>query len=246
MSLLLHLVGVAVFGACTYYDTYYVLENAGPHQDNPLVKELFNSRPQWGGRWKFLTVWGLTVQLIYYVIAAMNDLLGSSTFVRRDGTRLQRLRDLFFTALALPVALVVCLMFWGLYAIHRDLVFPEVMDLFYPWWLNHGVHTMPLLLGLLEVLTVRHHYASNWVSVALLATFLVTYLAWTMYLALVAEIWVYGVLRVLSWPLRFLFMAGNLLVALGLFALGKRMDAVVWGKEKAAAAAKEGGGKKRR
>ncbi|XP_037088423.1 androgen-induced gene 1 protein-like isoform X2 [Pollicipes pollicipes] len=178
MSLLLHLVGVAVFGACTYYDIYYVLENAGPHQDNPLVKELFNSRPQWGGRWKFLTVWGLTVQLIYYVIAAVNDLLGSSTFVRRDGTRLQRLRDLFFTALALPVALVVCLMFWGLYAIHRDLVFPEVMDLFYPWWLNHGVHTMPLLLGLLEVLTVRHHYASNWVSVALLATFLVTYLAW--------------------------------------------------------------------
>ena len=59
MGLLLHLVGIAVFGGCTYYEMYHLMDNVKMVQDHPFVKELFNVRPQWGGRWKFLTVWGL-------------------------------------------------------------------------------------------------------------------------------------------------------------------------------------------
>ena len=51
-----------------------------------------------------------------------------------------------------------------------------------------------------------------------------------MYLALVAELWVYGVMKVLTWPLRIAFMAANLLFAIGLYLLGKKLDHVVWGE----------------
>ncbi|XP_043205723.1 androgen-dependent TFPI-regulating protein-like [Amphibalanus amphitrite] len=236
MGLLLHLVGIAVFGGCTYYETYHLLENAKLVQDHPVVKELFSVRPQWGGRWKFLTVWGLTVQLVYNILAAINDVFGTSTVVYSATSRLQRLRDVFFTALSLPIAMVVCILFWGMYAISRELVFPEVMDLFYPSALNHGVHTAPVLLALLELVLVPHHFSSHHVSLALLVLFLGAYLAWTMYLALVAELWVYGVMKVLSWPLRIAFMAANLAFAIGLYLLGKKLDHLVWGKQKADAA----------
>ncbi|KAF0305462.1 Aig1 [Amphibalanus amphitrite] len=132
---------------------------------------------------------------------------------------------------------VVCILFWGMYAISRELVFPEVMDLFYPSALNHGVHTAPVLLALLELVLVPHHFSSHHVSLALLVLFLGAYLAWTMYLALVAELWVYGVMKVLSWPLRIAFMAANLAFAIGLYLLGKKLDHIVWGKQKADAAA---------
>ena len=73
---------------------------------------------------------------------------------------------------------MVCILFWGMYAISRELVFPEVMDLFYPSALNHGVHTAPIVLALLELVLVPHHFSSHHVSLTLLVLFLGAYLAW--------------------------------------------------------------------
>ena len=47
-----------------------------------------------------------TVQLVYSILAAVNDVFGSSTEVYSKTSRLQRLRDVFFTALSLPIAMV--------------------------------------------------------------------------------------------------------------------------------------------
>ena len=70
-------------------------------------------------------------------------------------------------------------MFWGVFAVDRELMFPAVLDRHYPAWLNHGVHTMPLVIGLLEVLLERHNYACNRLSLGLLLGFLATYLGWS-------------------------------------------------------------------
>ena len=69
-------------------------------------------------------------------------------------------------------------MFWGVYAVDRELIFPSVLDPHYPALLNHGVHTMPLLIGLLEVLLERHNYPSNRAALTLLLGFLGVYLGW--------------------------------------------------------------------
>ena len=47
-----------------------------------------------------------TAQLVYCILAAINDVFGTSTVVYSATSRLQRLRDVFFTALSLPVAMV--------------------------------------------------------------------------------------------------------------------------------------------
>jgi len=238
--MLLHATGVAVFASTAYYETYPLMEAVRPLQDHQLIRELFSIDGLYGGRWKFLTIWGETIQLVYYIIALLNDLFGSSTLQSKNVTSLQRLRDTLFIALALPLALLVCSLFWAMYAIDRDLVMPVIFDLFYPLALNHGVHTAPLLLALLEVVTVPHRRPCHFTCLGLLTTLVTAYLAWTMYLALGSGVWVYGVMKVLNWPQRFLFMGANVAYAMALYLLGTRLDAAVWGAEKAAVAAAEG------
>ncbi|XP_037085585.1 androgen-induced gene 1 protein-like [Pollicipes pollicipes] len=234
--LLLHILAWVVFACCTYYDMHMLFIPDAKQPSFEVVKELAFQRNRLGGRWKYLTIWGLTAQLIYYFIALLNDVLGTNTFVERDVSKLQRVRDVFFTSIAFPIGLLVSVMFWGLFVVDRELVFPAILDPHYPWLLNHGVHTMPLVLGVLELMTERHNYAANRLSISLLCTFLASYLGWTLYLALAENLWVYGIMRVLGWPLRIAFIAANLTVTVLLFFLGKRLDALVWGSQKAAAA----------
>ena len=58
----------------------------------------------------------------------------------------------------------------------------------------------------------------------------------TLHLALVNNLWVYGILRVLSWPMRVAFMSVNLLLGVGMFYVGKALDNAVWGELAAGAA----------
>ncbi|XP_043205898.1 androgen-induced gene 1 protein-like isoform X2 [Amphibalanus amphitrite] len=232
---LLHALGATIFAGCTYYDTHvlFLTDPDDPHHH--VVKQLAFERDRLGGRWKYLTIWGLTCQLVYYCLAVVNDLFGSNTFDKSKVTKLQKIRDVFFTSIALPVGMLVSIMFWGVFVVDRELVFPAILDAHYPALLNHGVHTMPLLIGLLEVALERHNYACNRLSLGLLLGFLATYLGWTLHLALVENLWVYGILRVLSWPMRVAFMGVNLLIGVCLFFLGKGFDNFVWGNEKALA-----------
>jgi hypothetical protein len=41
-------------------------------------------------------------------------------------------------------------MFWGLYAIDRELIFPEIFDPLIPPFKNHIMHTLPLITALLD------------------------------------------------------------------------------------------------
>lgn len=43
-------------------------------------------------------------------------------------------------------------MFWCVYAIDRELVFPQVYDEVVPWWFNHCVHTNITIVLLIETL----------------------------------------------------------------------------------------------
>lgn len=52
-------------------------------------------------------------------------------------------------------------MFWILYWIDRELVFPQVYDQIVPWWFNHCVHTNILIVIGLETLLQARRYPAN-------------------------------------------------------------------------------------
>ena len=56
---LLHALGVAIFVGCTYYDTYMLFLSKPGDPDHHVVEKLAYERDRLGGRWKYLTIWGL-------------------------------------------------------------------------------------------------------------------------------------------------------------------------------------------
>ncbi len=59
-----------------------------------------------------------------------------------QGSQLRRLEDFLFSTLALPIGMFVGIMFWGLYMIDREVIFPPVYDLLIPSLANHMLHTV--------------------------------------------------------------------------------------------------------
>ena len=51
------------------------------------------------------------------------------------------MEDRFYASIAFPYGLFVASVFWTLYAIDRELVFPEILDRFVSPALNHMMHT---------------------------------------------------------------------------------------------------------
>jgi hypothetical protein len=52
-------------------------------------------------------------------------------------------------------------MFWSIYAIDRELVFPKIYDVVVPWWFNHCVHTNVAIVVLIETLLTPRRYPTS-------------------------------------------------------------------------------------
>lgn len=110
------------------------------------------------GLLKFLTYQCLLIQLL-------NAILHVGAHFSRA---LSKPRDLIFTCLALPVGSIVVLTFWTVWHVmSRELIFPEVLDEFFPNWLNHSTHTIIMPVNILMSILIHHHYSSKGALLAL-------------------------------------------------------------------------------
>jgi hypothetical protein len=66
-------------------------------------------------------------------------------------------------------------MFWGLYMIDRELVFPSAMDVVLPSWTNHSTHTVIIVALVIEMRITRHRYSKRSLGLATLALYLTVY-----------------------------------------------------------------------
>jgi hypothetical protein len=84
-----------------------------------------------GGRFKFLTFLTLCILTFYYIVAFLTDVV---PLLR---SRCQSFVDWLFTTIVFPISLIVGIFFWSIYAIDRNLIYPEFMDKHIPSHLNH-------------------------------------------------------------------------------------------------------------
>lgn len=52
-------------------------------------------------------------------------------------------------------------MFWALFAVNRELIFPKHVEKFLPGWLNHSLHTAIFVYAVLELVTSYHKPSSK-------------------------------------------------------------------------------------
>lgn len=219
LSIPFHL-GMAIFYALLIQHGSEVMSNGKPIFD-PEGKV-----PDFGGRYKYLSHINVCLQFFFFAIQLLTDL--SPTFFKRT---LQKFSDFVFTGIAFPVTALVVTMFWGLYAVDRNLVYPEVLDKVVPAYLNHFWHTTPLMWAVFEMYLFHHRFPST--AVAAVNAFLigVVYIGWIMYIYMQTKWWVYPVMKVLSVsPVAMtLFFGISMFICLGLFFFGKLLMFIIWG-----------------
>ncbi|ODN01516.1 Androgen-induced protein [Orchesella cincta] len=239
ISILIHASGVACFGYALYYDLFHV--HLPAHMASSAA---FSAMQAFPGKWKYLTVWDIVLQLVYHSVGLANDLFGSSEVVAKRQSALQRFRDGLFASWAFPVGLFVSASFWGLYALDRALVFPKEMDAFYPAWLNQAVHTGPVTFLLLEALTVPKLRPGRTCTLTANLGFSLTYLAWITWVFSQNGVWAYPILEVLNNGQRGIFFGTCCLCIVGFYFLGEKLNQWRWGSEDSKAVSGKANGAK--
>lgn len=119
-----------------------------------------------------------------------------------------------------PLQFVV-IMFWSIYFVDQELVFPREIEKHIPPILNHLWHTVPLMLVFLELLVVFHRYLSNMISVFAVFVMSTAYIVWIVWVFTNAGIWPYPFFKIIPLPVLPLFFTASFVLTIGFYFLGK-------------------------
>lgn len=167
---------------------------------------------------------------IFFSLCAGDEFLSNFSKKKSD---LRKLLDFWFGAIMFSNAALVCLIFWTLYGIDRDLIHPVLCDTFFPPWLNHAVHTLPVFVVLIELLTVHRKFPSFRRGLTANICFTCAYSTWSVLVRLESGRWVYEVLDQLSPLHRFSFIGTMAVVKAMFYAGGQALQCLRWGGREA-------------
>ncbi|KAL4710355.1 hypothetical protein ACJJTC_003752 [Scirpophaga incertulas] len=122
----------------------------------PEIQQLYAFRAA------YLTGWGFTIQVVFAIVALLHDALEWAD--KQDHLLAKRFtywRDVFYNALVMPFSLFISAMFWCIFWVDRELVFPAAYDVIIPWWFNHCVHTNITIIVLVEILFIARRQPTN-------------------------------------------------------------------------------------
>ncbi|GAB1606039.1 androgen-dependent TFPI-regulating protein-like [Argonauta hians] len=210
-----HLIAFMVLGFGTYADTFVIQYGWNSHY----------------GKFKYLTYWNIWIQTLYFVISLLRDLIMWRSVDESDGNKVRRLKitiDHIHATIVYPVGIFVVVTFWVIYHFDRELVFPLILDEIVPSWLNHILHTWPIIFLLLDKFLVQHDYPTKFRGICFTIFYTSIYVAWILFLALAKGIWVYPVLQILNNNQRFVFISVLWMFAISIYLVGDSLTFFLW------------------
>ena len=134
----------------------YVLFLLHSKNVDAILNKRIPTRASFGGTLKYLTHWNVWLQAGYFLIAFVNDMIGSDSKTKERSSAFQKLRDFLFSSVAFPTGAFVTVAFWAIYLVDRKLIFPVQLDKYFPPITNHMMHTTPLISQALELIFIYH------------------------------------------------------------------------------------------
>lgn len=171
------------------------------------------------------------VQTIYFTVALINDVIGNNEQTPSEKPLIRRVKDTIFSCLAFPLASFVGVVFWGIYAVDRELILPRSLDPYFPLWLNHVMHSNIVIFALIELVTSFRMYPTRKTGLSILSTFMFCYLIWIHIIYYKTGSWVYPILAVLNWPIKIVFYILSLGIVCGMYSIGDTLNTAVWSHE---------------
>ncbi|CAG5116167.1 unnamed protein product [Candidula unifasciata] len=214
LVLSVHLLIFIVDAVSVYYDLFLIdLGNTG-----------------FGGKFKFLTVWNICFQAVYFGLCVISDLYGNEKTPLEHARRsvLLKVRDFLHTTVAFPMGMFVVVTFWILYAVDRELVYPKSLDSIIPSWLNHVLHTTVMPFLLVDKLLVYHHHPRKHVGILGAGGVALIYISWILFIAYYDNFWVYPILQILQTSERVVFIFVCFMFFASIYILGESITAFLW------------------
>ncbi|XP_054269413.1 androgen-dependent TFPI-regulating protein-like [Macrosteles quadrilineatus] len=226
-SLLYHVTVVGYFMVVTHWMKENMLEFKPEEINDPVVRHVkrFSLR--------YLTNWTFTLQTIYFLVALVEDVLSVFKGQERLKDKVNKFKNYFFTVLVAPMALLVSIVFWGIWSVDRNLIFPTVLDKYLPPWINHSLHTTTSVVVLLEMYLCFHKYPSFKPALLGITLYLLCYSVCLMLTYYQSGAWLYPVFKTLNWTLRITFCLATYVLAIALYGAQYFLNKVFW-DEKAA------------
>lgn len=180
---------------------------------------------------KFLTYWNALLQGLFFTICLMNDIFGNNEQNPKKPPLIRKIKDAIFTSLAFPLSMFVSVTFWGIYLVDRELIFPKILDKYFPVWLNHIMHTNIMVFVLLELVMSFRMYPTKKRGMSILTVFMLIYLIWFHIIYFYTGVWVYPILEVLNLPLKIVFYLSLLGFVLLCYLAGELFNNVLWSNQ---------------
>lgn len=207
LCFLVHLVGV----------TYYLSE----------IK--LKSHESYGGRFKFLTFINMLLQFLYFNMAAVTGF--HEMIKKRKSEVFASVCDFTFACFVFPIGLTVSVFFWGLYAADPHSCQTEEEAKLIPAWHNHYMHSLPFVTAIFELCFIRHKYPPRKKGMLSVLAFGVVYLAWILWVAFAADIWVYPFLEKMTPVFIAAFFTGVFSFVLSIYLVGEWVNLRRWEQE---------------
>lgn len=138
------------------------------------------------------------------------------------------LRDFFFTTLAYPASAAVVSTFWTVwFAFGPELIMPIAVKIFMPNWVNHSVHSVPLVVNLLLMALVPHRYPKRGYLVPL--SYMVFYFGLMFACKYTTGFFPYPYLDKMNPGMKFIYFLGNGGYLLGLYIGNKSLSQLLHG-----------------
>lgn len=193
----------------------------------PEIDPVFYAFPI-SGRFKFLAFWVTLIQATFFTICCMNDIFGMNDIYPRYKPTIRKVKDRLFTCLAFPLSMFMVSMFWCLYWIDRNLIYPEYFEAYIPGWLNHLMHTYIAVFVVVQMYIEQRKYPPRKKGLTIIVTFICSYIAWLHIIYIFYGVWVYPILQVLCFPLRIIFFAMVVALNMAFYIVGENLDYFFW------------------
>ncbi|CAH1247420.1 AIG1 [Branchiostoma lanceolatum] len=204
----------------TVYVYAWLYDNANIHYRQP-------GRKIFGGACKYLTQLVFMGHTLFFGSCVLADLIEGVLGKKAAGLR--KVQDYVLASVLFPMSMIVTVVFWGMYAVDRELIFPAALDKIIPPWINHVWHTTVVPVLLLEMYLVHHRHPSRRAGLTGAVTVGIVYLIWVLIVAQVGGFWVYPFMAAMSNFQFFLFCCLVAVIGCSFYLLGEFCNKIFWG-----------------
>ncbi|XP_014255878.1 androgen-dependent TFPI-regulating protein-like [Cimex lectularius] len=164
--------------------------------------------------WYLLCTWLGMIHHFYFGIYSAIDIIErvppTKSLVKLVNN-LHSLGSFILFSVVFPFAVMVSILFWTIFLWDREKVYPNVVDEYLPFWLNHFMHTYPLPLAIFYMATTNQKLPSKTNTFLGLLVFMAVYLIFLIKHRLMTGQWLYFVFNSSTPTQTVLLMAFSLL-----------------------------------